>query len=120
MRKRKTSQCQEIQATAIGKSSAARRWVETVEGEKRSAWRGHHANVAMWRDDRGGTMWKYEYEDDSAAGMKAMQMQKKKPAADSSSMVGSESVGEAGSKVGMQRPTVVDGSCSAAQRLQRL
>ena len=28
----------------------------------RSTWREHHANVAVWNDDRGGTMWRYEYE----------------------------------------------------------
>ena len=34
--------------------------MESDDGERISTWREHHGNVAVWKDDRGSTLWKYD------------------------------------------------------------
>ena len=89
-----------------GKACGRKMLVETVEGERRSAGRGHHGKVVKWGDDRGGSTWKYECGDDCAAGQKKQCRVKTRSTAAvySCSIAGSGSRGEAKSTEGMQGP----------------
>ena len=38
--------------------------METDDEERKSAWKEHDGTVGVWSDGRGGTMWRYEYDDE--------------------------------------------------------
>ena len=42
------------------RSSRSRRTEIEDDGERRSTWREYHGNVAVWKDDRGSTMWTHD------------------------------------------------------------
>ena len=58
--KRTVSQGEQILATMIGKSSTARSWWILTKAKTDQRGDNTHGNVAMWREDLGSTMWKYE------------------------------------------------------------
>ena len=48
------------------RDSVNEKLVETDEGPRRLAWREHHGNVAVWKDDHDRTMWECESASTSA------------------------------------------------------